>query len=61
MLDVRELIERLKEEEEKRRPVSDIKERLLLAVVNSLWSISVGKRLPQNDKALLTMTETANK
>ena len=58
LVEVNELIERIKEQEGK--PVSDFKNRLLLAVVNALWFITTGTRYKQNDKELLKMTEEAN-
>ncbi|XP_021956868.1 methyl farnesoate epoxidase [Folsomia candida] len=59
MLEVRDLIESLKEHGEK--PVDNIKQRLMLAVVNALWAICTGIRHKQDDKELLGMTEKANK
>jgi methyl farnesoate epoxidase/farnesoate epoxidase len=58
MMEVNEFIELLKEGDGK--PVSDVKERLLFAVVNSIWAIVTGHRHKQNDKALLKMTRKAN-
>jgi hypothetical protein len=58
MMEVSEFIELLKEGDGK--PVSDVKERLLFAVVNSIWAIVTGQRHKQNDKALLKMTRKAN-
>ncbi|XP_021957315.1 methyl farnesoate epoxidase [Folsomia candida] len=58
MLEVRDLIDSLKEHGEK--PVENIKERLMLAVVNALWAICTGIRHKQNDQELLDMSNKAN-
>jgi hypothetical protein len=58
MVEVNEFLDILKAQGEK--PLDKIKEKMLLAVVNSVWSISAGSRYKQDDKALLSMTENAN-
>ncbi|OXA41087.1 Methyl farnesoate epoxidase [Folsomia candida] len=59
MLEVNDLIKGLKAANGK--PVSNVKERLLLAVVNALWAICTGIRHKHNDRELIGMTEKANK
>lgn len=59
MLEVTELIEWLKEVENK--PVENVKEKLTFAVINSVWSICTGERYKHNDAAILEMTERALK
>jgi hypothetical protein len=58
MVEVNEFLDILKAQGEK--PLDKMKEKLLLAVVNSVWSISAGSRYKQDDKALITMSENAN-
>jgi hypothetical protein len=58
MVEVNEFLDILNAQGEK--PLDKVKEKLLLAVVNSVWSISAGSRYKQDDKALLSMTEYAN-
>jgi len=52
MNEVNEMIEHLKKEEG--RPVSNIREKFLLAVINSLWVIVTGKRYKHSDPFLMS-------
>lgn len=58
MAEVNELIEIWKESEGK--PVSSVKDQLLFAVVNALWTITTGKRHSQKDTVLFEMTTKSN-
>ncbi|XP_021953079.2 methyl farnesoate epoxidase [Folsomia candida] len=59
MLEVNELIDLLIEQGEK--PVDNVKQRVVLAVINSLWAICTGIRHKQDDKELLGINEKVNK
>jgi hypothetical protein len=54
MEEVKEMIDWMKAHEGK--PIGGIKERMTLAVVNSLWSIMSGQRFKQDDPTLLSLT-----
>jgi len=54
MEEVQEILNWMKSVEGKK--VGAIKEKMSLAVVNSLWTIVSGERLKHNDPALLSLT-----
>jgi len=58
MIEVNELIEALAER--KGQPVTNVKDRLVVAVVNALWSIVTGLRHKQDDPELLALTHKIN-
>jgi len=59
MVEVSELIESFKDFHG--QSVSEIKEKLLIAVVNSLWAITTGNRFSHKDKRLIEMTTNTTK
>jgi len=58
MLEVNEFIELLALT--KGEPVRNVKNRLVVAVVNSLWFIATGTRHPQNDPELVALATKIN-
>jgi len=59
MTEVNEFIELLAQAKEE--PVTNVKDRLIVAVVNSLWFISTGIRHKQNDPKVRALTKKMDK
>jgi len=59
MTEVNEFIELI--EDAKSEPVKNLKDRLVVAVVNSLWFIATGNRHKQNDAEIIAIAKTGEK